>query len=393
MKQLQLFQISSLAAMAFVLSESYLNAQIPTFKAEVVDNQIDIGYGLAIGDVDGDGRPDILLADKTEIVWYQNPGGRNKPWHRYVMAKNLTEFDNVCIAARDIDGDGRVEVAVGAQWNPAETKDATKSGAVFYLKKGEDVKQLWEPVRLHHEVTIHRMQWGKTPSGTFQLLVLPLHGKNNVNGEGEGVKWIAFDAPAQTGEAWKYQLLDTEMHLTHNFQVLEEAGKSLKAAIGGKEGVRLFEYKGKAWVPTTQWLVKDHPVGEVQTGMLKRKGNFTATVEPMHGTHVMVTFDGKARNELTGDYMQGHALGVGDLLGRGEDQVVAGWRNPNKNKEVGVRLYVAEENGWKEYSLDDRIRMACEDLKLADLDGDLKLDVVAAGRATLNVLIYWNDSK
>lgn len=34
--------------------------------------------------------------------------------------------------------------------------------------------------------------------------------------------------------------------------------------------------------------------------------------------------------------------------------------------------------------------MACEDLKLADLDGDGRLDIVASGRATKNLVIYWN---
>jgi hypothetical protein len=34
--------------------------------------------------------------------------------------------------------------------------------------------------------------------------------------------------------------------------------------------------------------------------------------------------------------------------------------------------------------------MACEDLKLADLDGDGKLDIIASGRASNNLKIYWN---
>ncbi|MEN2281131.1 FG-GAP-like repeat-containing protein [Algoriphagus sp. SE2] len=34
--------------------------------------------------------------------------------------------------------------------------------------------------------------------------------------------------------------------------------------------------------------------------------------------------------------------------------------------------------------------MACESLTSADLDGDGKLDLIAAGRATNNLKIYWN---
>jgi hypothetical protein len=52
-----------------------------------------------------------------------------------------------------------------------------------------------------------------------------------------------------------------------------------------------------------------------------------------------------------------------------------------------------DKNGdqWRE-SVIDPDGMACEDLQLADLNGDGKLDIIASGRRTHNVKIYFNDT-
>src|SRR5829696_7931090 len=116
-------------------------------RAQTIDPAIQIGYGLAIADVDGDRKDDILLADAKQIVWYRAPN-----WEKFVMAENLTPKDNVCIAARDLDGDGKAEVAVGAEWNPADT---VNSGAVFLLEAPSDRTKRWTARRLPHEPTTH----------------------------------------------------------------------------------------------------------------------------------------------------------------------------------------------------------------------------------------------
>ena len=95
------------------------------FNAREIDSKIEIGYGVAAADVNGDKKIDIALADKAQIVWYENPS-----WNKHVIAEKLTPRDHVCIAAADIDGDGKAEIAVGAEWNPGDT---VNSGAVFYL--------------------------------------------------------------------------------------------------------------------------------------------------------------------------------------------------------------------------------------------------------------------
>ncbi|WP_273214417.1 FG-GAP repeat domain-containing protein [Runella zeae] len=369
----------------------------PDFKIQVVDNQIDIGYGLALGDVDGDKRIDILLADQKEIVWYRNDGTKDtNSWKRYVMASNLTSKDNVCIAARDIDGDGKVEVAVGAMWNPAETKDITQSGAVFYLIRPADPTQLWEPVRLHHEITTHRMRWAKVNKDKFQLIVVPLHGLGNVNGEGNGVKVLAYDVPKNPKQTWPYHLVDSTLHITHNFEIWEDKDAT-KILIGSKEGGKVIAYQKNEWKPTGKWIGEGVGVGEVRRGDLPNKGTFVAGIAPWHGNQLVV-FNSQTNTKkiLTDQLSQGHALACGDFLGLGYSQIAVGWRNPNAEKKVGVRLFVPKDKAgesWDEFVLDESVRMACEDLQAVHLDGDGDLDIVAAGRATLNVLIYWNQRK
>ncbi|QDK77850.1 hypothetical protein EXU85_04290 [Spirosoma sp. KCTC 42546] len=404
-----LLAVSPLLAQPDTTQQDALN-----FKIQVVDNQISIGYGMAIGDVDGDKQPDILLADQKEIVWYKNPNAKDGQWKRYVMAANLTPQDNVCIAARDLDGDGLVEVAVGAGWNPAETSDSTKSGAVFYLIRPQDPTQRWESVRLPHEVTTHRMRWARVGKDSYQLIVVPLHGLGNKNGEGRGVRIWGYEFPKNPRGAWKRHLVDSTMHLTHNFEIWEDGdnGSATGLIVASKEGGNIFQWRKKKWQPMDEEsasnslpLLTNDVAG---IGEIRRldNGKRIATIQPMHGNLLQVESgfyslrkprkrsDDKQIDVLSDMLSQGHALVCGDFLGIGSDQIVAGWRNPNAYKKVGVRLFKPQEvKNWKGYPLDDSVRMACEDLQAADLDSDGDLDIIASGRATLNVLIYWNQRK
>src|SRR5690606_17327386 len=293
---------------------SLLNGpRAPEFEPQTVDDKIEIGYGLAIGDVDGDGKPDILLADKKQFVWY-----RNGDWKRFVMVDNLTPSDNVCITARDINGDGKVEVAVGAQWNPSEVSDPEKSGSVHYLIRPEDPTQKWTPVQLHHEPTVHRMRWVKAENDKYHLIVLPLHGRGNKNGEGAGVKIIAYEVPEDPNGNWPHWVIDESMHLTHNFDVVED-GSGESIYIGGKEGVKILNFSKGKWEPAAsgEWLVQDHSFGEVRIGNFQGP-KIMAGIEPMHGNTLTVytlsgNFSKMTRKVLTSDLNQGHALGVADF--------------------------------------------------------------------------------
>lgn len=383
-------------------------ARTPEFRAQDIDTRIEIGYGLAIADVDGDGKPDILLADKKQFVWYRNPS-----WTKHVLAENLTEKDNVCIAARDIDGDGKCEIAVGAEWNPGDTLN---SGAVFYLVAPADRTLKWEAVKFPSvEPTTHRMRWvrrGDNADGgpRHDLVVVPLHGRGNKNGEGAGVKVLAYRVPKDPRGEWKSEVVCDDMHMTHNFDVVGPApdARMEQLVVGGREGLGSTHGEGSSWgykriVSHSRYSPPLQGVGEVRIGRLGGDRLFAATIEPMHGTRLAVYFENRSDPENTSPpamvldsaLEDGHALACGDLLGLGRDQIVVGWRaNANKLARVGIRMFVPDESGgkWTPHLIDDNA-MACEDLALADLNADGKPDIVAAGRRTKNVKVYWNESR
>ena len=373
----------------------------PKFTAQDIDKTVKIGYGTAVADVDGDKLPDILLADARQIRWYKNPGKRGADWPRHIIAEELTKNDNVCIAAQDIDGDGKCEIAIGAEWNPGDTE---KSGAVFYLIAPEDRTQKWEPVKFPSvEPTTHRMKWVCPAEEDWKLMVLPLHGRGNKNGEGEPVKVLLYTMPDDPKAVWTSETMPINLHATHNFATAP-TNYHRDILFGGREGAVLLDFRGEKWKSTTITSNDGTPnscrgVGEIRLGKHGEDRSFFATIEPMHGNELAVyqlieksEKPNFIRRVLTDKLNQGHALACGDLLGIGSDQITVGWRGAKPGDSVGLAVWTAlDDKGeqWRETIVDKET--ACEDLALADLDGDGKLDIIAAGRASHNLRILWNE--
>ncbi|MCA9177913.1 MAG: VCBS repeat-containing protein [Planctomycetales bacterium] len=381
-------------AVVAVLAGSSNAAEPPEFKWRAVEiDKIDIGYGLQMADVNGDGKTDIVLCDQKTVQWYEAP-----KWTKHVIAKDLTVRDNVCVTARDIDGDGKCEIAVGGQWN---FRESLKDGAVFYLIPPGDRTQLWKPVKLYNDPSTHRMHWLKRSGSDFSLMVKPLRGKGSVDGDGPGLRLLEYTMPADPSDDWKHRVVCDFLHLSHNFHPVNwDDDPEEELIIAAKEGVwHLDQRPGEEKWTATQ-LTTDF-AGEIRDGKLPNGKRFIVAIQPMHGSTCAVYTEPAKPGELwtrltvlDDQLKDGHALACADYLGVGSDQIVVGWRAMNTPGVPGIKLFSPldpQGSQWRETQL-SADRIAVEDIKVADLNGDGKIDIVAAARQTKNLVVLFNET-
>src|SRR3569623_1555140 len=98
------------------------------FRVQQISDQLGIGYAVTIVDMNDDRKPDIVVVDTGRVIWFENP-----EWQVHTLIKGQTKKDNVCIAPYDIDGDGKVDFALGADWRPIDTRTG---GTIQWLSRG-----------------------------------------------------------------------------------------------------------------------------------------------------------------------------------------------------------------------------------------------------------------
>jgi hypothetical protein len=107
------------------------------------------------------------------------------------------------------------------------------------------------------------------------------------------------------------------------------------------------------------------------------------------------------RHVLDEQLQWGHAVWCANLDDDKDEELIIGVRDDKDNAaRRGVRIFdpvtkegeAIDPTTWKRTLLDAG-SVAVEDLAAGDLDGDGRNEIVAVGRATHNVKIYWNRKK
>ena len=364
------------------------------FTAETIDNQLIGGRALAIGDVDGDGKPDILLAEAHRIVWY-----RNGDWRKFVMADNLNDSVDG-LAARDIDGDGIVEIAVSVSTVGMHPGRAPEPPRLLYLAPPTDPTREWTLTVLDQGYAIQQLLWVDVGEGAYQLVVLP---KSRTTGDGtvEAENLRTYEQPTDKSSNWDRRIIKQPMPTANNLATFTYDDGEVCYVVGDS-GIMGFRFRNGQWTRNTvDWLARGRTLNDAEIGTISSRNTYAfAAFEPGEVltiyspgiTDSVLLYNTIGRRIIERGMSGGHGLAMVDFLDLERDQVVAGWGKPNDAGNPGIKLYVPFNRYWEAIDVYwiDSGDMACDGLQVADMDNDGKLDIIAFGNTTHNLKIYWN---
>ena len=356
------------------------------FTVQTIDSQLVATNDMAIGDVDGDGLPDIVMARDRHVVWY-----RNGDWKTFVMAENDgTSYHK--LAVRDINGDGLAEVAVSTTAAHGPMAHAGGYSTIQYLSRPADPTLPWTTVTVDSGYAVQQLRWVNADNDCHQLVVLPLSGH-----------LLAYENDDHPNRGWKRRIIHQPMPTAHQLEVYRYDEGDVCYVVGDS-GIMGFQFKGGRWRQNTDdWLARGRELYQARMGTVAARSTYAfAAFEPgdlltiyTQGiTDSLFRYNTIGRRIIEREMKGGGGLAMADFIGLDRQQVVAGWHTSNENNDHGLKLFVPFNKYWEAidvYWIDRR--MACDGLKVADMNHDGKPDIVAFGNTTHNLKIYRNENE
>ncbi len=375
----------------------------PRWRAHTVA-KIPSGYQVAVADVDGDGRLDILAlsSEKNIVDWY-----RNTSWRARSVTTSTEK--NISLAPLFRPGYPARGMALASGFN---LDHAEEGGDLWWARPGASLDAEWTVTPIGRIPGSHRLRWADLDGdGRQELVVVPIVGAGSRPPDypvPAQITWFEMPEALLTGHAaaarqesskWVPHLIDDTLNLVHGVHVMDWNGDGRDEILtASAQGVNLFTAKGRgANIEWTRTLLtpgdqteRYHGASEIGVGKVHGR-RFLATIEPWHGDKVVVYPQVKGgfpeRLVIDSSFKSGHALVCADLDGDGNDEIIAGYRGP------GTSLFIFHAKGkdgtaWERETLDTEMGTSC--LAIADINGDGRPDIVAIGSSTANVKWYEN---
>jgi hypothetical protein len=376
------------------------SCRLPTSYGQertVIDDNFPGAYQVEVADVNGDKRPDVIAVGGNTCAWYENP-----TWKKRIVSTGKQTPGIISSATADLDGDGKAEIAIAYEFE----MNRPTIGKLLMATQGRGPEDPWTLVPIADVDSIHRLRWGDVDGDKrLDLVVAPIFGR--------AARPPAYDSPARLQvfstrddpehKKWTGTVVGTR-RVIHAIEVIDADGDGHSDILtASNEGVDLFRVKSSEPLSLTRGARGNAPrcgSSEVHLGRLSDGRRFLATIEPWHGSEVVVGFSddpGKVggvggdkavrfgpRTAIDDTLADGHALWVADIDGDGDDEVFAGHRG--KDHRVSLYDFDRPKKSWTRTVIDRGV--AAQDLRGGDIDGDGTPDVVAVGGSTHNVVWY-----
>ncbi len=358
---------------------------------------------LLVKDMDNDGDLDVVSTTNrhpgyfdSEVAWFENSIDLDGSWKKHVISSSDNESDSIQnsngLAVYDMDGDGREDVVVGT----GGVGDAEDDGKVYLFKAPADNDGVWQRFLVSA---------GENPYFKMYSMDIDADGNEDiVAGGNKGTNvffnpggvldnssvWVSSPLPGVTGSTLYLDDMDgdgqTDILNTH-------LGSDEDDYYGYISWFKVDNSGDNASFVRTDIDTGVYKPFDINVMDVNNDGTKDVVVsvfqeDLVYWYEAPADSEGEWTQHVVSETFSGTDIFTGDINNDGKDEmVIAGlmqkkisWFKPGA---------AGSEISWKEYVIDDDI-LNPGDLSLHDLDGDGDLDLFVAGMGLDQMVWYEN---